>query len=155
MGGRHATITPFAIFETADKPIVIAAGNDALFAKMCVALGHPEWAADPLFSTNDARRMLAGELAGMIETVLAQHGCAHWMTVMEAAGVPAGPINTVADALAHPQVAARRMVVEAGGVRMVGNPVKIMPYAANDDGIRAPAPMLDGDRTRLLAEFDA
>jgi CoA:oxalate CoA-transferase len=155
MGGRHATITPFAIFETADKPIVIAAGNDALFAKMCVALGRPEWAADPRFSTNDSRRMLAGELAGMIETVLAQHGCAHWMIVMEAAGVPAGPINTVADALAHPQVAARRMVVEAGGVRMVGNPVKIQPFAANDDGIRTPAPTLDGDRQSLLAEFDS
>jgi CoA:oxalate CoA-transferase len=153
MGGRHATITPFAIFETADQPIVIAAGNDALFARMCAALGQPEWAADPRFATNDGRRSLAKELTGMIEGVLAQHPAAHWLAVMEAAGVPAGPINTVAEALAHPQVAARQMVVEAGGVRMVGNPVKIQPFAANDDGIRTPAPTLDGDRQRLLEEF--
>jgi CoA:oxalate CoA-transferase len=153
MGGRHATITPFAIFETADHPIVIAAGNDALFAKMSAALGQPEWAADPRFATNDGRRSLAKELTGMIEAVLARHPAAHWLAVMEAAGVPAGPINTVAEALAHPQVAARRMVVEAGGVRMVGNPVKIHPFAANDDGIRTPAPALDGDRRRLLEEF--
>jgi CoA:oxalate CoA-transferase len=153
MGGRHATITPFAIFETADQPIVIAAGNDALFARMCAALGKPDWAADPRFATNDTRRSLVKELTWMIEAVLAEHPAAHWLAVMEAAGVPAGPINTVAEALAHPQVAARRMVVEAGGVRMVGNPVKIHPFAANDDGIRTPAPTLDGDRGRLLEEF--
>jgi len=155
MGGRHATITPFAIFETADHPIVIAAGNDALFARMCAALGKPEWAADPRLATNDSRRSLAKELTDMIEGVLAHHPAAHWLAVMEAAGVPAGPINTVAEALAHPQVAARQMVVEAGGVRMVGNPVKIQPFAANDDGIRTPAPTLDGDRSRLLEEFGA
>jgi CoA:oxalate CoA-transferase len=72
---------------------------------------------------------------------------------MEAAGVPAGPINTIADALAHPQVEPRCMVVEAGGIRMVGNPVKVFPFAANDDGKRRPAPLLDGDRERLLREF--
>jgi CoA:oxalate CoA-transferase len=155
MGGRHATITPFAIFETADKPIVIAAGNDALFAKMCTALGQPAWAADARLATNDLRRAMADELAGMIEAVLATHPAAHWLARLEQAGVPAGPINTVAEALAHPQVEARRMVVEAGGVRMVGNPVKIHPYAANDPGVRTPAPRLDGDRAALLAEFPA
>jgi CoA:oxalate CoA-transferase len=154
MGGRHATITPFAIFETADHPIVIAAGNDALFRKLCDALGKPEWAADPRFISNDARRALAAELGSMIEDVLASHPAAHWLALMEAAGIPAGPINTIAEALEHPQVAARRMVVEAGGVRMVGNPVKIVPFAANDDARRTPAPHLDGDRERLLREFE-
>jgi CoA:oxalate CoA-transferase len=153
MGGRHATITPFAIFKTADKPIVIAAGNDGLFRKLCAALGQPDWAADPRFRTNDDRRGRAEHLAGMIEAVLAQHGSAHWLEVLEAGGVPAGPINTVAEALAHPQVGPRRMVVQAGGVQMIGNPVKVEPFAANDDGVRAPAPSLDGDRERLLKEF--
>ena len=153
MGGRHATITPFAIFQTKDRPIIIAAGNDALFGKLCVALGHAEWAADARFASNETRRGLADELAGLIEGVLAEHTMAHWLEVLEAAGVPAGPINTVADALAHRQVAARHMVVEAGGLRMVGNPVKIWPHAANDDGKRAPAPRLDADRARLLEEF--
>jgi CoA:oxalate CoA-transferase len=153
MGGRHATITPFAIFETADKPIVIAAGNDALFKKLCTALEKPEWAADARFATNDTRRALAEELATDIEQVLAHHQAAHWLAVFEAAGIPAGPINTVAEALAHPQVTPRRMVVEAGGIRMVGNPVKIIPFAANDDAKRAPAPRLDEDRERLLTEF--
>jgi CoA:oxalate CoA-transferase len=153
MGGRHATITPFAIFETADKPIVIAAGNDGLFRKLCVALGQPGWADDPRFRTNDDRRGRAEELAGMIEGVLSERGAEDWLTVLEAGGVPAGPINTVAEALAHPQVGPRHMVVEAGGVQMIGNPVKVEPFAANDDGVRAPAPLLDGDRERLLEEF--
>jgi CoA:oxalate CoA-transferase len=153
MGGRHATITPFAIFETADKPIVIAAGNDGLFRKLCAALGQPDWADDPRFASNDDRRGRAEELAGLIEGVLAQHGAAHWLELLESAGVPAGPINTVAEALAHPQVAPRHMIVHAGAVRMIGNPVKVEPFAANDDGARAPAPRLDGDRASLLQEF--
>ena len=155
MGGRHATITPFAIFETSDAPIVIAAGNDGLFRKLCAVLDRQDWADDPRLATNDLRRAVADELAGKIEAVLRQHPAAHWLAMLEAAGVPAGPINTVAEALAHPQVAARRMVVEAGGVRMVGNPVKIFPFAENDNGVRAPAPLLDGDRAALLAEFGA
>ena len=153
MGGRHATITPFAIFESSDKPLVIAAGNDGLFRKLCAALDRPDWATDPRLATNDLRRAMADELAGMIEAVLREKPAAHWLSVLEAAGVPAGPINTVAEALAHPQVAPRHMVVEAGGVRMVGNPVKISPFAENDRGVRAPAPTLDGDRAALLAEF--
>ena len=153
MGGRHATITPFAIFQAQDRPIIIAAGNDGLFRKLCAALGHAAWADDPRFATNETRRGLAGELAGLIEGVLCVQPAGHWLTVLEAAGVPAGPINTVADALAHPQVAARRMVVEAGGLLMVGNPVKVWPLAANDDGVRSAAPRLDGDRARLLGEF--
>jgi len=153
MGGRHATITPFAIFETADQPIVIAAGNDGLFRKLADALGEPGWAGDPDFRSNDDRRGNVEKLTSMIETILRRHGAAHWLALFEAAGVPAGPINTVAEALAHPQVGPRHMLVEAGGVRMIGNPVKIEPFAANDDGVRSPAPPLDGDRDRLLAEF--
>ena len=155
MGGRHATITPFAIFETADKRIVIAAGNDGLFRRMCAALGRPDWAADPSLATNDLRRGAADTLAAMIEAVLAEQPAAHWLAALDAAGVPAGPINTVAEALAHPQVGPRHMVVEAGGVRMVGNPVKVQPFAENDNGVRAPAPRLDGDRAALLEEFAA
>jgi CoA:oxalate CoA-transferase len=154
MGGRHATITPFAIFQAQDRPMIIAAGNDGLFRKLCAALGHTEWADDPRFATNEARRGLAEELAGLIENVLAGHKVVHWLSVLEEAGVPAGPINTVADALAHKQVAPRHMVVSAGGVRMVGNPVKIWPYAANDDGTRTAAPLLDEDRSRLIDEFE-
>jgi CoA:oxalate CoA-transferase len=153
MGGRHATITPFAIFRTADHPIVIAAGNDGLFKKLSLALGRPDWSENPAYASNATRQAAATELAAEIEQVLAGDTAEHWLSVLEAAGIPAGPINTVAEALAHPQVAPRRMVVEAGGVRMIGNPVKIHPFAANDDGQRSPAPRLDGDRARLLKEF--
>ena len=106
-------------------------------------------------ATNAGRLEHAAELSAGIETALAAHGAEHWLAVLEQAGVPAGPINDVAEALAHPQVEPRHMVVEAGGVRMIGNPVKIFPFAANDDAKRAPAPALDGDRARLIAEFDA
>lgn len=153
MGGRHATITPFAIFDTADHPIVIAAGNDGLFRKLADALDHPEWRQDARFATNDLRRNHVAELSALIEHALAARPAADWLAVLERQGIPAGPINTIAEALAHPQVAPRRMIVEAGGVRMIGNPVKIHPYAANDDAIRSAAPRLDGDRAALVEEF--
>jgi CoA:oxalate CoA-transferase len=153
MGGRHATITPFAIFHTADTPIIIAAGNDSLFRKLGTALGMTAWAENPAYATNATRQAAWDELRADIESVLTTAPGAHWLEVLERHGVPAGPINTIADALAHPQVAPRHMIVEAGGIRMIGNPVKILPFAANDDCRRAAAPRLDGDRARLLAEF--
>jgi CoA:oxalate CoA-transferase len=158
MGGRHATISPFAIFSTADLPIVIAAGNDGLFRKLGEALGRPELADDARFKTNALRCGNFDDLKQEIEADLVASPAAHWLTILEVAGVPAGPINTIADALEHPQVKARRMVVEAedpiiGDMRMIGNPVKIEPFASCESPIRPAAPALDANREALLAEL--
>jgi CoA:oxalate CoA-transferase len=151
IGNRHPSIAPFEPFETADRPIIIAAGNDALFSKLCRALGRPELAADPRFVSNRERLKHGVELKTCLEEALRMRPAAEWVAVLEAAGVPCSPIHTVADAVEHPQVQARNMIVEAGALRMAGNPVKLSAFA--DAPTRAPAPTLDADGARLRREF--
>ncbi len=151
LGNRHPSITPFEPFAAADRPVIVAAGNDALFGRLCTALGRPELAADPRFVTNRDRTRHAEELKQELEHVLRTRPAAHWIEVLEAAGVPCGLINTVADAAEHPQVQARSMIVEAGGLRMAGNPIKLSAFP--DTATRRPAPDLDADGARIRREF--
>ena len=156
LGARHPSITPFAAFRAADGHLVIAAGNDALFAKLADTLDRAALKTDARFATNDLRTDNAAALAATIEDALAAHPVAHWLDRLEAAGVPAGPLNDVAAALDDPQVAARTMVVEAddpavGPLRMAGNPIKIADFA--DPATRPPAPDLDADRAAILKEL--
>jgi CoA:oxalate CoA-transferase len=153
MGNRHPSITPFEAYAAADRPLIIAAGNDHLFARLCQALGRPALAADPRFATNGDRTHRAEELKQELETVLRTAPAAHWLGVLEAAGVPCSPIHTVADAVEHPQTRARNMIVEAGGLRMTGNPVKLSAFP--DPPTRPPAPDLDADGLRIRREFGA
>lgn len=154
LGARHPSITPFAAYQCADAPIVIAAGNDQLFAALCTALGLA--GDDPRFASNDARTSNAEALAGVIEAVLATQPAAHWLAALDAAGVPCGPLNNIGQALANPQVRARNMVVETAlpdGTPLIaaGNPVKLSAHA--DSAQRPPAPALDGDRAAILKEL--
>ncbi|MBM3643837.1 MAG: CoA transferase [Alphaproteobacteria bacterium] len=154
LGARHPTITPFQAFRTADGFIIIAAGNDGLFVKMCESLGHSEWAANPDYKTNALRLKHHVRLQGEIEAVLAARGTAEWIAIIGKAGVPCGPINNVEQALAHPQVAARNMLVEApdgagGTLKLAGNPLKLSAFA--DPPTRPRAPDLDADRAAILA----
>ena len=156
LGARHPSITPFAAFRAADGHLVIAAGNDALFARLAEVLGHPEWQSDARFVSNEARTTHAAALHAAIEAALAKAPVAEWLTRLEAAGIPSGPINDIAAVLADPQVAARNMVVTAedpaaGAMRMAGNPIKMS--GAPDAPTRRPAPALDADRARILAEL--
>ncbi|MDX2101909.1 MAG: CoA transferase, partial [Alphaproteobacteria bacterium] len=156
MGARHPSITPFEVFATGDGYMVIAAGNDGLFRRLAESLNEPGLAEDERFASNDARTRNVEALKAELESRLAARTTAEWITALEAAGVPCSPINTVADALADPQVLHRNMVVSvedpvAGTVRMAGNPIKIsgMPDATT----RPPAPDLDGDRAAILADL--
>jgi CoA:oxalate CoA-transferase len=156
LGARHPTITPFAAFRTADGHLIIAAGNDSLFQKLADALDKPEWKADPRYATNQSRLDNYGRLLPELEAVLTTRPTAAWQEVLEKAGVPCGPVNDVAGALAHPQVRARNMVVTvedpvAGPVKLVGNPLKLSAYA--DPPTRPAAPALDQDRQAILAEL--
>ena len=156
LGARHPSITPFEAFATADGAMIIAAGNDALFLKLCDALGRPDLAAQPEYKTNDLRCRNEPALKREIETELKIAPTAAWIERLEAAGIPCGPINTVAGALAHPQVAARNMLVTvedpvSGKLTLAGNPLKFSAF--RDPPTRAPAPELDADREKLLREL--
>jgi CoA:oxalate CoA-transferase len=156
MGARHPSITPFEAFATADGHIIIAAGNDGLFFKLARALGRDDLADNPLYRTNALRNRHQAALKAALETVLADAGTAHWIDVLERAGVPCGPVNDIAQALAHPQTAARNMLIAvddpvAGRLHLAGNPMKLAAFA--DPPIRPPAPELDGDREHILREL--
>jgi CoA:oxalate CoA-transferase len=151
MGNSHPSIAPFEVFQAADRPLVICAGNDALFDSVCRTLGRPELARDARFASNDDRTRRSTELRAALEEVLRTAPAAHWLGLLEAAGVPCAPIQTIAEAVEHPQTRARNMVVRAGGLRMAGNPIKLSPFADPPD--RPPAPELDADGDRIRREF--
>lgn len=156
LGSRHPSITPFQAFATADRPIVLAAGNDALFRAMADAVGLPGLPADPRFATNIARTDNMATLQTLLEERFSTAPAGHWLRLLEEAGVPCGPVNRVSEALANPQVAARRMLVatalpNGAPLRVAGNPVKLSGVA--DPATRAAAPGLDGARAAILAEL--
>jgi CoA:oxalate CoA-transferase len=156
MGARHPSITPFEAFPTADGHIIIAAGNDGLWVKLCAALGRADLATDARFKTNDLRNRNHGELRAELDPILGGKPTTAWIETVGNAGIPCGPINNIAQALAHPQVPARNMLIEtndptAGTVRLAGNPMKLSAFA--DPTTREPAPDLDGDRTAILREL--
>src|SRR5882757_8107811 len=156
MGARHPSITPFEAFPTRDGNIIIAAGNDGLFVKLTQALGRPDLADNPLFKTNALRNQHQEALKAEIDGVLGSGSTEHWIAVLEKAGIPCGPVNDVAQALAHPQTAARNMLVSVddavtGPLELAGNPMKLSAFA--DPPTRSAAPDLDADRDRILREL--
>ncbi len=157
MGTRHPSITPFEALATGDGHVVVAAGNDTLFARLCEALGCPDLQFDTRFDTNPKRTANADALKVELEAALAKDTTANWLTVLEEAGIPSGPINNVEAVVTDTQVAARNMIVSATApsgkqVNMAGNPIKLSAFA--DSSTRGPVPALDSARARILAEFD-
>ena len=156
LGARHPSITPFEAFATADGAMIVAAGNDGLFHKLCAALGRPDLAAAPEYKTNDLRNQNEPALKQAIESELKQAPTAAWIERFGRAGIPCGPINNVPQALAHPQVEARNMLITvedpvAGTLKLAGNPLKLSAFP--DPPTRPPAPALDADRAKLLKEL--
>lgn len=98
LGNAHPSITPYEVYQTGDRPIVLAVGNDGQFAKLCAVLGISEIVADEKFATNTARVANRLEVNELLTTQLVKHGADHWSNVLNAAGVPTGPINSIAEA---------------------------------------------------------
>jgi crotonobetainyl-CoA:carnitine CoA-transferase CaiB-like acyl-CoA transferase len=148
-GAGHPNIVPYQPFQAADQPIIIAVGNDRQFAKLAAILGHPDWASDPAYATNSARVAERKKIVPMISAIIATRLAAEWLADLEKAGIPAGPINSISQALADPQAVHRGMRIDAAGVPMIGNPIRI-------DGDRAdaqsPPPAL-GEHGHLLREM--
>lgn len=158
-GARHPSITPFSTYRASDGFFVIAAGNDALFAKLAQALGCPDWITDPRFVSNGARCENVHMLKRLIEAITLEKPRDHWITLLEQVGVPTARVQNMAEAIADPQVQARHMVVPVeardGGPSFMaaGNPIKISTLPERTG--RGPAPLLDADRAAILAWLDA
>jgi CoA:oxalate CoA-transferase len=109
LGTRHPSITPFQAFRAADGPLVIAAGNDGLWRKLCAVLEVPHLADDPLLSTNALRTANHARVEEALQAAVAERPVAEWLRRLEAEGIPAAPIHDVAHVLDDPQLAAREM----------------------------------------------
>jgi CoA:oxalate CoA-transferase len=151
IGNRHPFMAPFDVYEASDKHFVICCGNDRLFHQLCVAIGRPELATDTRFTSNRDRMRHQAELKDELQVVLKQQRAEHWLQIIHAAGVPVAPLLNVAEAAQLPQTAARNMLIEAGGIRMPGNAIKISGYP--DPKTRIGAPALDQHGKALRAEF--
>jgi crotonobetainyl-CoA:carnitine CoA-transferase CaiB-like acyl-CoA transferase len=152
-GSAHESLVPYQVFPTADDPLMVAVGSDALWRRFAPAIGLEGLADDPRYATNPDRVRNRDTLIPRIAKALAARGCTEWTDVLNDAGVPAGPVNTVPAALAHPQVAAREMVVEvdhpvAGKLTMLGSPLKLSDHPP---GVRRPPPVLGEHTDEILA----
>ena len=153
-GSAHESLAPYQVFPTADDPLMVAVGSDGLWQRFTAATGLDELTGDPRYATNPDRVTNRDTLIPRITKALAARGCAEWTDRLNAAGVPAGPVNTVPAALEQPQVVAREMVVElehpaAGMLRMLGSPLKLSAQPAS---IRRPPPVLGQHTDEILAE---
>jgi len=129
IGNAHPSIVPYQVFRTSDGAVIVACGNDNLFVKFCAAAGCSDLASDARFARNADRVRNRAELVPLLSTVMARRTTGDWVAALEAAGVPCGPINDVAQALAEPQAVARGMTVRlghplAGEVPLMASPMK-------------------------------
>jgi crotonobetainyl-CoA:carnitine CoA-transferase CaiB-like acyl-CoA transferase len=125
LGNRHPSIAPYETFRAADGELAIACGNDAIFARLCAALGVPELATDPRFAANSARLQHRDELGALLEARLVTLPAAEWVVRLTDAGVPAGPINDIAQAFALATELGLEPVAEVDGVRTVRSPLRL------------------------------
>lgn len=147
MGNAHFSIAPFDTFACADRPITICAAHDAQFASLAAAIGRPQLCTDPRFVSNALRHDHRGALKAALETALATADARTWLERLAAAGVPAGPVTGVGEALESEQVAARHMVIDAGGLPGPGNPIKSSRHP--DRTVMPPAPDFDADSATI------
>lgn len=130
MGNAHPNIVPYQDFPTADGDIILTIGNDGQFRKFTEVAGHPEWAVDARFATNQARVAHRQVLVPLIRQVTVFRTTAEWVALLEQAGVPCGPINDLAQVFADPQVQARGLRLDmthplAGSVPQVASPIRL------------------------------
>ncbi|WP_095129246.1 CaiB/BaiF CoA-transferase family protein [Pseudomonas sp. Irchel s3h14] len=153
LGSRHALIAPFQAFATADEPIAICVDTEEQWQRMCIAMQRPEWIDDPLLRDGPLRAQNHARLEPLMIARLQQNGREFWMATLQAADVPCSPINTVAEAIADPQVQYRGMIVEVpaqSGNCYVKHPVH-MPYT--DMVEEKPSPGLGEHSVSVLREL--
>ena len=132
-GNTHPNIVPYQPFEAADKPLVIAVGNDRQFAKLAELCGHPEWSSDERFASNGVRVANRAEMVRLVSEAIRQKSADEWFVHLEAAGIPAGPINSITQALSDIQAQHRQTVRTIAGMPLVGSPVRLDGERADSD----------------------
>jgi formyl-CoA transferase/CoA:oxalate CoA-transferase len=154
-GNRHATIAPYETFTTKDGEIVIAVGNDPIWQRFCPAIGLPELASDPRFTSNKDRMKNYDAMRPSIDRVFRTKTCAEWIAILNAAGVPNGEVRDIGQMLNDPQLAARQMVETMmhptiGATRVIGAPIKL---SENPPSLRMPPPVLGQHTDAVLKEI--
>lgn len=155
LGNRHPSITPFASYTAADGHIIVGAGNDRLWEKLCNILGCPELIKDPRFNTNLHRTNNASELGIILNNIFINKPIDEWLAILEKAGLPCAPINTIDKIVTDPHVNARNMIVEvehpiAGKLKMPGVPVKMSETPGT---VEKHAPLLGQHTGEILQEL--
>lgn len=153
-GTAHETIVPYQGFETKDKYVIVAVGNDQLWVKFCKVIGRPDLAEDPRFKTNPLRVQNRKECIGILAPILKTRTRDEWVELLNREAIPCAPINTMDEVFSNPQVLHRKMlqVVDhptAGKIKMVGIPVK---YSDAETAIRRPPPLLGQHTVEILSE---
>jgi formyl-CoA transferase len=149
-GNTHPNIVPYQPFDAADQPIIIAIGNDRQFARLAQICGHPEWATDERFASNGSRVAHRGAMVELVSEAIAQKAASEWLDQLEEAGIPAGPINRISQALGDVQAQHRQMVRTVARVPLVGSPVRLDGERADSD---LPPPALGEHTAEVLAEM--
>jgi crotonobetainyl-CoA:carnitine CoA-transferase CaiB-like acyl-CoA transferase len=154
-GNAHPNIQPQDVFACRDGQIALAVGNDGQFAKLCEVLGKPELARDERFAKNAARVRNLAVLQPLIAGLLKENDRSHWVALLDAAGVPAGPINAIPEVFEDPQVKHRRMLVDvphplSGTVPLVASPMRFTAAPLAHD--RAP-PLLGAHPAEILRDL--
>jgi CoA:oxalate CoA-transferase len=144
LGTRHPTITPFQAFRASDDWFVLAVGNDALWRTFCEAVSRPDLLADQRFATNNSRTKHLEELIPVLDVLFARKPARQWLDLLEAAGVPAAPVNSIDKVMEDRQLKARNMFLTveddvAGTVTIPGNPIKMDNLPETPDRPHAPA----------------
>ena len=149
LGSGTAGIVPYRSYRTADGDLVIAAGNDSLFCKLCEVLGHEEWVDDARFITNPDRVRNQRALYDLIEPLIERQSRAAWIGLLDAAGVPCAPVQSVKAMLEHPQTHALGLLqpVPESGMRLIGLPVS---FDGQRPQPRSAPPALGADTARVF-----
>lgn len=155
MGTSHASIVPYQAFTTKDSRIVVGAGNDGQFRKLCALLDIPDLAIDHKYIDNQNRVKNRNKLIRILGEKFRLHKTHYWMEKFDGCGLPFGPVNTIAQAMNHPQVVHRDMIVELehptiGKFKTVGLPVK---YSKHGSSIRSPPPTLGEHTEQILSDL--
>jgi formyl-CoA transferase len=141
---------PYQPFDAADQPIIIAVGNDRQFAKLAAICGCPEWSSDERFASNGARVAHREEMVRLVSSRVRQKPAAYWLKELEKAGIPAGPINTITQALSDVQAQHRGVVRTLSGIPLVGAPVRLDGARTDSD---LPPPALGEHTQEILASL--
>ena len=154
LGNAHPNIVPYQVFAASDGHFIVAVGNETQYARMCEVIGRPDLASDERFATNASRVNHRDALVAIVGGIFAARTMREWLDALERVGVPCGPINTVADVFADPQVQARGLRLDLphpaiGSVPSVANPIK---YSATPISYRSAPPMLGADTDEILRD---